>query len=86
MFYLDDKLVGDGTGTLRLDEVAPGAHAIRVEAAAHQARSASIEVRAGKPTSAFVALEPRRPPATTPRKQQPPRKRGGRDLPDPFAD
>ncbi len=85
MFYLDEKLVGDGSGTLRVDEVTAGAHAIRVEAEGHRPRSAAVQVTSGKPAFAYVALERRSATAAAIKKRPPPRP-NGRDLPDPFAE
>ena len=81
-FSLDGQVVGDGSGTLRLEGVGPGTHQVRIEASARLPRSTTIVVQAGKRATTFVELEPRRAPSA---KKSPSHRSEGRDLPDPFA-
>jgi hypothetical protein len=61
-FKLDGAPVGDGSGVLLLEKIAPGAHRIAVEAKGYAPREALVQIREGELASLEWTLDPLRAP------------------------
>ncbi|MBI5479404.1 MAG: protein kinase [Deltaproteobacteria bacterium] len=73
-FKVDEKVVGDGAGVLKLDTVEPGKHSVGVQAAGYEPRSEEVEIAPRglaaltwdlRPVVAAAPRRPGRPPPPT---------------------